>query len=91
MELLPTGSAMHRDTTGQATQLRKAAEQIETQFLSTMMKSAGLGEMATAMGGGIGEEQFASFLRDAQASEIVASGGLGLAESLFAALTKDSA
>lgn len=68
--------------------LKEAAFEIETQFISTLMKSAGLESERSLMGGGIGEEQFSSFLRDAQAAEITKSGGLGLAEALFSALTQ---
>lgn len=38
-------------------------------------------------GGGIGEDQFQSFLTDAQAREMVENGGIGLAEAIFAAMT----
>jgi len=38
------------------------------------------------MGGGIGEEQFSSFLRDEHAGLMVKAGGIGLAEHLFNAL-----
>lgn len=66
--------------------LRAAAEQLEATFLSEMLKSAGLGEVSDSFGGGIGEEQFASYLRDEQAHEMVRAGGIGLAESLFKAM-----
>jgi Rod binding domain-containing protein len=66
--------------------LREAAEKIEASFLSEMLKAAGVGKPSEAFGGGIGEEQFASFLRDAQAEQMVRAGGIGLAESLFQAL-----
>lgn len=68
--------------------LRAAAEKIEVQFLSTFLKLSEAGASPGLMGGGIGEEQFKSFLRDAQATEIAKSGGLGLAESLYEALTQ---
>ena len=59
---------------------------LEATFLAEMLKAAGLGEARDAFGGGAGEEQFASFLRQAQAEEMVRTGGLGLAESLYQAL-----
>lgn len=68
--------------------LRKAAQALETSFLSEMLKSAGLGEMPGLTGGGEGEEQFASMLRDEQAKQMVSAGGIGLAEQLFEALKK---
>lgn len=66
--------------------LRDAAARLETAFLAEMLKSAGLGATRESLGGGIGEEQFASFLREAQAAEMVRAGGIGLAEALFHAL-----
>lgn len=70
--------------------LRLAAENLETAFLSEMLKASGLGESSGSFGGGIGEEQFASFLRDAQAREMVRSGGIGLAEVIHRALMAGS-
>ncbi|WP_420569088.1 rod-binding protein [Thalassovita sp.] len=80
-------------TSPQRTQaLREAAQKIEASFLSEMLKAAGVGKASETFGGGIGEEQFASFLRDAQAQEMVRAGGIGLAESLFQSLKeKDNA
>ena len=66
--------------------LRKAAGELEATFLSEMLKAAGLGKTRAAFGGGAGEDQFASFLRQAQAGEMVKAGGIGLAESLYQAL-----
>lgn len=66
--------------------LRAAAVKLEATFLAEMLKSAGLGETAGTFGGGAGEEQFTSFLRDAQAGKIAESGGLGLAESIYRSL-----
>jgi peptidoglycan hydrolase FlgJ len=68
--------------------LRQAAESLEANFLSVMLKSAGLGEVPGLGGGGQGEEQFASFLRDEQARLMVQAGGIGLSEHLFQALKK---
>jgi flagellar protein FlgJ len=66
--------------------LRLAAQQLEASFLAEMLKSAGFGAARTAFGGGVGEEQFASFLRQSQAENMVKAGGIGLAESLYHAL-----
>ncbi|PYE84566.1 rod-binding protein [Pseudoroseicyclus aestuarii] len=63
--------------------MRAAAEGLETLFLAEMLKTAGLGKTPDSFGGGVGEDQFASFLTEAQAGRIVAAGGIGLAESLF--------
>lgn len=66
--------------------LRIAAEKLESTFLAEMLKSAGLGRPRESFGGGAGEEQFASFLRQAQADAMVKAGGIGLAEAIFEAL-----
>ena len=66
--------------------LRAAAQRLEASFLSTMLQSAGFGAARDTMGGGIGEEQFASFLAEAHADALARRGGIGLAESLFEAL-----
>lgn len=66
--------------------LRDAAVALEAAFLAEMLKSAGLGAAPSTFGGGHGEEQFQSFLRNEQATEMARAGGIGLAESLFEAL-----
>lgn len=66
--------------------LRQAAIDLEASFLAEMLKSAGLDQTNDMFGGGAGEEQFDSFLREAQARELAMAGGIGLAESLFNAL-----
>lgn len=66
--------------------LRKAAQDLEASFLREMLKSAGLNAAHSGFGGGIGEEQFASFLTEAQAQEMARAGGIGLAETIFEAL-----
>ena len=66
--------------------LRAAAMELEAAFLSEMLKAAKLGEVPEGFGGGAGETQFASLLRDEQARAMAAAGGIGLAETLFNAL-----
>lgn len=68
--------------------LMQKAKELEASFLSEMLGHAGLGASEGSFSGGIGEEQFASFLRDAQAKQMVAHGGIGLAEQLFHAMSK---
>lgn len=68
--------------------LLAAAERLEAGFLAEMLKSAGLGKTSQTFGGGIGEDQFGSFLREQQAQKMVEAGGIGLAQSLFQALTE---
>ena len=66
--------------------LYKAAQELEASFLAEMLKSAGLGKPSELLGGGAGEEQFASFLIKEQAMQMVKAGGIGLTETLFEAL-----
>ncbi|TNC74225.1 rod-binding protein [Rubellimicrobium roseum] len=66
--------------------LRDAAVRLEAGFLKEMLAAAGLGRPPGGLGGGAGEDQFASFLLDAQALRLAQAGGIGLAESLFEAL-----
>ena len=66
--------------------LRAVAEKLEASFLAEMLKSVGVGEQENSFSGGVGEDQFASFLRQAQAERMVAAGGIGLAENLYHAL-----
>lgn len=68
------------------TKLRNAAQKMEATFLAEMLKSAGFGASTPGFGGGIGEDQFSSFLLEAQADAMAKAGGIGLAESLFHAL-----
>ena len=66
--------------------LRRSAEALESAFLAEMLKSAGAFRPAESFGGGAGEDQFTSFLADAQAQAMVARGGIGLADSIEHAL-----
>lgn len=67
-------------------QIHQRAIEMEAAFLSEMLSFAGLGEQESSLGGGVGEGQFASFLRDEQVRMIVERGGIGLAETLFRAM-----
>ena len=66
--------------------LWKVAQDLEASFLSEMLKHAELGSSSQSFGGGHGEDQFASLMRDQQAHQMVQAGGIGLSESLFHAL-----
>ena len=68
--------------------LMAIAQALEATFLSEMLSHAGLDASEGAFSGGVGEEQFASFLREAQAKSIVDHGGIGLAEQLFQSLVR---
>lgn len=63
--------------------LHEAAKDIEASFVAEMLKSAGVGKVSEEWGGGIGEEQFSSFLIELQAEQIVNGGGFGLAEKIY--------
>jgi len=72
--------------------LREKAAELETAFLAEMLGFAGLGSARESFGGGIGEEQFSSFMRHEQAQGMVKAGGIGLTEVLFRAMSaNDSA
>jgi peptidoglycan hydrolase FlgJ len=70
-----TGTAPDKTAT-----MQRKAEELEAAFLAEMLSHAGFGAARDSFGGGIGEEQFASFLRSEQARAMVAKGGIGLAE-----------
>ena len=69
-------------------QLRNASEQLEANFIAEMLKAAKFGEPLEHFGGGIGEEQFSSFLRDEHARALAERGGFGLAEAIFESLVR---
>ena len=62
------------------------AQSLEANFIAEMLKSTGLGATSEHFGGGIGEDQFASFLRQAHADELSKQGGFGFAESIYQSL-----
>lgn len=67
--------------------LRDLSIKLEATFLAEMLGHTGMGKAPDGFGGGIGEDQFASFLRTAQAEAMAKAGGIGLAEHLFRAMT----
>ena len=79
----PGNDARRRDL------LMDKARSLEAAFLSEMLSFAGMKAADGPFSGGIGEDQFASFLREAQAKAIVDHGGIGLAEHLFQSLVKN--
>lgn len=70
--------------------LREVAEDLEASFIAEMLKHAGFGEARAQFGGGAGEEQFASMLRNEHARAITNAGGIGLAEMIFESLVQRS-
>lgn len=69
--------------------LMEKAQEMEAVFLTEMLAQSGLGTASESFGGGVGEEQFGSFLRAEQAKLMVDRGGIGLAETLFRAMGGD--
>lgn len=72
--------------------LMQKAKELEATFLSEMLSYAGAGQPGDSSGsgfsGGVGEEQFSSFLRMEHARAIVDRGGIGLAEMIFRSLSR---
>lgn len=83
MQLPPLGPQTARHAV-----LMEKAKALEAAFLSEMLSYAGVDAPDGAFSGGVGEDQFASFLRDAQARAMVDHGGIGLAEKLFQSLAR---
>ena len=69
-------------------QLMKKAKELETNFLSEMLSYTGLDSQKGNFTGGVGEDQFSSFLREAQAKAMVDHGGIGLSQNIFNALAR---
>lgn len=87
MQTTPTTTLpVHRPQIFSEQSLRHVADELEVTFLSEMLKNAGFGETPDTFGGGAGEDQFASLLREEQARQMVAAGGIGLSEVVFNAL-----
>lgn len=86
----PPGTDMPVQAHDPHADLREVAQDLEAAFLTEMLKHAGFGEPrdGDSFGGGIGEEQFSSMLRDHHASAISARGGLGLSEQIFTSLVR---
>lgn len=88
MHLPATTDSAHPINPERAALLRRKAEELEANFLSEMLSHTGLDDAGDAFSGGIGEDQFKSFLRDAQARAMVEHGGIGLTENIFNALVR---
>ena len=82
----PSAQPIRPLPTAQEEALRSAANELEVNFLTEMLKSTGLGKTSESFGGGAGEDQFSSFLRQEQARAMVDAGGIGLSEAFFNAL-----
>lgn len=65
-------------------QIKKTAQDFETQFLGVMLQQMfqGVGDDQGLFGGGPGEQMFKSFLTDAMAKQMSRSGGIGIADAV---------
>ena len=86
--ILPSTHTATPDATARKAVLMDKARALEAGFLSEMLSYAGLGSDQGPFSGGVGEEQFTSFLQQEQAKAMVAHGGIGLAEKLFKSLER---
>jgi Rod binding domain-containing protein len=65
------------------TQIKDAARQFETQFLSQMLQHMFAGVSTDGpFGGGFGEEMFRSIMTEAMAKQMTKAGGIGLADKV---------
>lgn len=85
MQILPDTPAMPHSPKphlqrAYAPDLTQTALKFEAAILAELLRAAGAEQTGTLFGGGIGENQFASLLLDAQAQRIADAGGIGLAE-----------
>ena len=70
--------------------LRQVAIEFEAVFISEMLKHSGVNKSSETMGGGFGEEAFASMLNDAYAKALADTGGFGLADKIYDAMRSRS-
>ncbi len=87
MDLTTSRPAPHATTRDPV--LWQKAQQLEVGFLAEMLKGMQPAPGESGFAGGIGEEQFGSFLREGQARLMVDRGGIGLAEQIFRSLSKE--
>ena len=73
---------------GDKSDRQDVAKNLEIAFISEMLSFVGMKEMSEDFGGGVGESQFQSFLREQHAKLIVEKGGLGLAEQFANSLAE---
>lgn len=88
MQIPPPNDPASALPPARAAELMKKAKELEANFLSEMLSYTGLDAQKGEFTGGIGEDRFASFLRDAQAKAMVEHGGVGLSQSIFNSLVK---
>lgn len=90
MQIAPLNSVTPLKQNVETEKLRQVAIDLEASFLSEMLKHSGYGKTSETFGGGVGEDQFGSFLRNEHAKLLSETGGIGLAEQLFEALKERS-
>lgn len=61
----------------------QVSQQLEASFIAEMLDAAGVGKTPESFGGGVGEDQFGSYLQDAYATHISEAGGIGLSQQLY--------
>ena len=88
MQMPPTADPASTISAARQAVLMKKAKELEANFLSEMLSHTGLDDQKGEFTGGVGEDQFASFLRDAQAKAMVEHGGVGLSQSIFNSLVR---
>jgi hypothetical protein len=88
MQVPPIADPSGTITPARSAQLMKKAKELETNFLSEMLSYTGLDSQKGEFSGGVGEDQFSSFLREAQAKAMVDHGGIGLSQNIFNALVR---
>ncbi len=88
MQAIPHVTGAAKLDKPESPKLWAAAQSLEASFIAEMLKSAGLGEARQAFGGGVGEQQFSSYITQEYADEMTQAGGIGLAESIYRSLLK---
>jgi peptidoglycan hydrolase FlgJ len=87
---IPAGTGQLPEQPARETHLRAKSQELEAAFLTEMLSHAGLGKARESFGGGVGEDQFSSFLRTEQVNAIIDRGGIGLSEHFFQSLMERS-
>lgn len=90
MEITPKPMTERPPAADRQDLMMEKAMDLEATFLAEMLGHAGLGAARESFGGGAGEEQFTSFLKQEQARLIVERGGIGLAEAIFKTMVRAS-
>lgn len=85
-QAMPVGPEVNRSNDAR---IKETSKNLEIAFVTKMLDLAGLDGAGGSFGGGAGEEQFQSFLRNEQARLIVESGGLGLSEHFMKSLARN--